>query len=164
MKYIQKMPDADEMITTYSLTEKQKMMRDARIMEIKDILSGKDKRKIICIGPCSADREDAVLEYMNRLMKVQEAVKSKLLFIPRVYTSKPRTLGNGYKGMLHRPDPDAGSDNLIDGVIAVRKMHLHVIQETGFFCADEILYPDTFYYYADLLAYAAVGARSVEDQ
>ena len=164
MILIQKMPDVDEVVKEYSLSDDQKEMREKRINEIKCILSGKDSRKLLLIGPCSADCEESVLDYMQRLREVSDMYNDKFLFIPRVYTSKPRTVGKGYKGMLHRPNLSEKSDDLIEGVIAVRKMHLHVIQETGFFCVDELLYPDTFAYYADLLAYVAIGARSVENQ
>ena len=115
------------------------------------------------IGPCSADREDAVLDYMTRLVKVQEKVKDKIFIIPRVYTNKPRTKGVGYKGMLHQPDPEKGED-MLAGIIAIRQMHTHVVEETGFTCAEEMLYPENHRYLSDLLAYVAIGARSVEDQ
>ena len=130
---------------------------------IKNIFKGLDKRFILIIGPCSADREDAVLEYMHRLKKVYEEVKDVLYFIPRIYTNKPRTNGDGYKGMLHQPDPKADVD-MVKGVIAVRKLHMDVLRETGFSTADEMLYPDNYQYLDDVLSYVAVGARSVENQ
>ncbi len=130
---------------------------------IKNIFKGLDKRFILIIGPCSADREDAVLEYMHRLKKVYEEVKDVLFFIPRIYTNKPRTNGDGYKGMLHQPDPKADVD-MVKGVIAVRKLHMDVLRETGFSTADEMLYPDNYQYLDDVLSYVAVGARSVENQ
>ena len=130
---------------------------------IKNIFKGLDKRFILIIGPCSADREDAVLEYMHRLKKVYEDVKDVLYFIPRIYTNKPRTNGDGYKGMLHQPDPKADVD-MVKGVIAVRKLHMDVLRETGFSTADEMLYPDNYQYLDDVLSYVAVGARSVENQ
>ena len=130
---------------------------------IKNIFKGLDKRFILIIGPCSADREDAVLEYMHRLKKVYEDVKDVLFFIPRIYTNKPRTNGDGYKGMLHQPDPKADVD-MVKGVIAVRKLHMDVLRETGFSTADEMLYPDNYQYLDDVLSYVAVGARSVENQ
>jgi len=130
---------------------------------IKNIFKGLDKRFILIIGPCSADREDAVLEYMYRLKKVYEEVKDVLFFIPRIYTNKPRTNGDGYKGMLHQPDPKADVD-MVKGVIAVRKLHMDVLRETGFSTADEMLYPDNYQYLDDVLSYVAVGARSVENQ
>ena len=130
---------------------------------IKNIFKGLDKRFILIIGPCSADREDAVLQYMHRLKKVYEEVKDVLYFIPRIYTNKPRTNGDGYKGMLHQPDPKADVD-MVKGVIAVRKLHMDVLRETGFSTADEMLYPDNYQYLDDVLSYVAVGARSVENQ
>ncbi|MBO5541920.1 MAG: 3-deoxy-7-phosphoheptulonate synthase [Acholeplasmatales bacterium] len=130
---------------------------------IKNIFKGLDKRFILIIGPCSADREDAVLEYMHRLKKVYEEVKDVLYFIPRIYTNKPRTNGDGYKGMLHQPDPKADVD-MVKGVIAVRKLHMDVLRETGFSTSDEMLYPDNYQYLDDVLSYVAVGARSVENQ
>lgn len=131
--------------------------------EVARIFAGKDPRKVLIIGPCSADREDSVLEYAMRLGNLAEEVKDKLLIIPRVYTNKPRTKGTGYKGLLHNPDPES-PDDLLAGVKAIRHMHLRVIQETGMFTADEMLYPSNYQYLVDLLSYVAVGARSVENQ
>ena len=131
--------------------------------QVAAIFRGEDSRRALIIGPCSADREDSVLEYMDRLAKLQEQVRDRLLIIPRVYTNKPRTKGTGYKGLLHNPDPEAG-DDLLEGVKAIRRMHLRVIEETGFFTADEMLYPTNYQYLVDLLSYVAVGARSVENQ
>lgn len=131
--------------------------------QVAAIFRGEDSRRALIIGPCSADREDSVLEYMDRLAKLQEQVRGRLLIIPRVYTNKPRTKGTGYKGLLHNPDPEAG-DDLLEGVKAIRRMHLRVIEETGFFTADEMLYPTNYQYLVDLLSYVAVGARSVENQ
>lgn len=164
MKVMRKMPVVQEMREQYALTPNQQLARQLRIQEVEKILSGKDQRKLICIGPCSADREDAVLEYMCRLAVLQDKVADRLLFVPRVYTSKPRTTGSGYKGMLHRAQAENDEDNIAEGVVAARRLHLSVIKETGFFCVDEMLYPEMFSYVSDLLAYAAVGARSVEDQ
>ena len=131
--------------------------------QVAAVIRGEDQRKLMIIGPCSADREDSVLEYMSRLAKLNEQVKDKLIIIPRVYTNKPRTKGTGYKGLLHNPNPEAPAD-LLEGVKAIRHMHLRVIEETGFFTADEMLYPSNFQYLVDLLSYVAVGARSVENQ
>lgn len=131
--------------------------------QVAAIFNGEDDRRVLIIGPCSADREDSVLDYMTRLAALQERVSDRLLFIPRVYTNKPRTKGTGYKGLLHNPDPEA-PDDLLEGVKAIRRMHLRVIEETGFFTADEMLYPSNFQYLIDLLSYVAVGARSVENQ
>ncbi len=164
MKYIRKLPAVEDIIFKYALTEAQKQNRKNIIKEIEKILSGKSTKKIICIGPCSADREDAILDYISRLAKLQERMQDKFLFIPRVYTSKPRTTGKGYKGLFHRPISSCNHDDILGGVIAMRKIHLHVIQQTGMFCADEMLYPETLQYLLDLLVYIAIGARSVEDQ
>ena len=130
---------------------------------IKDILSGRDDRLLLIIGPCSADRLDSVLDYMTRLRAVQEKVLDRIFIVPRCYTNKPRTTGKGYKGMLHQPDPE-GLPDMLGGIIAIREMHMRVVQETGFTCADEMLYTENYKYLDDLLAYVAVGARSVENQ
>ncbi len=164
MKYIRELPSADEIKNQFSITNKQRMMREKRIQEIENVLSGKISKKIICIGPCSADREDAVLEYMLKLAKLQEKFADYFIFVPRIYTSKPRTNGIGYKGLLHRPNTMSKEDDIFAGIIAMRKMHLRIIQETGMFGADELLYTDANAYISDLLAYAAIGARSVENQ
>ena len=149
----------EEMPLSAELTAKKQAF-DA---EVAKVFTGEDARKVLIIGPCSADREDSVLEYMNRLARVAEEVKDKLIIIPRVYTNKPRTKGTGYKGLLHNPNPEA-PDDLLEGVKAIRHMHLRVIEETGFFTADEMLYPSNYQYLVDLLSYVAVGARSVENQ
>lgn len=127
------------------------------------ILKGEDARRLLIIGPCSADREDSVLDYVDRLARVQEKVADKLLFVPRVYTNKPRTKGTGYKGLLHNPNPEGKAD-LLGGIKAIRRMHVRVIEQTGLFTADEMLYPENYQYLIDLLSYVAVGARSVENQ
>lgn len=134
-----------------------------RDREIKDILSGRSDRLLLIIGPCSADREDSVLEYMTRLSRLAERVAERILILPRLYTGKPRTTGDGYKGLLHQPDP-TGRPDLLRGVIATRELHLAALRETGLSCADEMLYPENLKYVDDLLAYVAIGARSVEDQ
>lgn len=131
--------------------------------EVAAIIRGESPRRLLVIGPCSADREDSVLDYVTRLAKLADEVKDKLLVVPHVYTNKPRTRGTGYKGLLHNPDPEAPAD-LLEGVKAIRRMHLRVVEETGMFTADEMLYPANFQYLIDLLAYVAVGARSVENQ
>ncbi len=131
--------------------------------EVAAIIRGESPRRLLVIGPCSADREDSVLDYVTRLAKLADEVKDKLLVVPRVYTNKPRTHGTGYKGLLHNPDPEAPAD-LLEGVKAIRRMHLRVVEETGMFTADEMLYPANYQYLVDLLAYVAVGARSVENQ
>ena len=164
MKYIKELPKAEDIQRELPLSEKQRELRQEKLRDIQSVLQGKSTRKIICIGPCSADREDAVLEYMTRLAELEEKLKKSFVFIPRIYTSKPRTDGLGYKGLLHRPDAMSGEDDLFAGVIAMRKMHLHVIQATGLFGADELLYTEANAYISDLLCYVAVGARSVENQ
>ena len=163
MIFLKKLPDVEELQQRYSLEDHQKKARIDNINEIKSILSGECDRKIIIVGPCSADRQDAVLDYVSRLARLQEDVKEKFLIIPRVYTSKPRTNGTGYKGLLHNPNANE-DENLLKGIIASRELHIRVIKETGLFCADEMLYPEEIYYFMDILAYMAVGARSVEDQ
>ena len=164
MKFVRKLPGVDEVTAEYPLSAGLKRKRADVIRQVEEILSGADRRKLLLIGPCSADREDAVVEYILRLAGLQERVKEKFLIVPRVYTGKPRTNGTGYKGMLHRPDSECARDDLYGGLIASRKLHLHVIQQTGMFCVDEMLYPEITYYMLDLLACLTVGARSVEDQ
>ena len=134
-----------------------------RDREIKDIFAGRSEKLLLIIGPCSADREDSVIDYILRLRKLQDRVEEKIFIIPRVYTNKPRTTGSGYKGLLHQPDPGAKPD-MFKGIIATRELHLRAVRESGFSCADEMLYPENHKYLDDLLAYVAVGARSVEDQ
>lgn len=163
MKYIRQLPSPEELKEAFPLTEEIIRTKQRRDKEIADVFTGKDDRFLLIIGPCSADREDAVLEYMNRLAGVQEKVKDKILMIPRVYTNKPRTKGVGYKGMFHQPDPHKKED-MLKGIIAIRQLHSDVIKQTGFTCADEMLYPDNYAYLNDVLAYVAIGARSVEDQ
>lgn len=134
-----------------------------RSKEIANIFTGNDDRLLLIIGPCSADREDSVLDYLSRLAKLEEKVSDKIYFIPRIYTNKPRTNGSGYKGMLHQPDPSKKPD-MLEGIIAIRRLHTRAVQETGFACADEMLYPENYRYLSDILGYVAVGARSVENQ
>jgi len=136
---------------------------EERDVQIKRILAGEDDRLLVIIGPCSADNEDSVMDYISRLVKVQERIKDKVLIVPRIYTNKPRTTGEGYKGMLHQPDPN-GKPDLMKGLIAIRELHIRAIRETGFTCADEMLYPENYRYLDDVLGYVAVGARSVENQ
>lgn len=162
-KFNTKLPVPKEVKTQYPMTPELKEIKAKRDQEIRDIFTGKDNRFLAIIGPCSADNEVAVLDYVCRLAKVQEKIKDKILVIPRVYTNKPRTTGEGYKGMLHQPDPEQKSD-LFHGVVAIRKMHIHVVKETGLTTADEMLYPENHWYLDDVLSYVAVGARSVEDQ
>mgnify|MGYP002869149228 CR=1 FL=1 len=151
-------PTAYEALTRVDLEQKKKNDE-----EIRKIFSGEDNRLLVVIGPCSADREDAVLDYIGRLRMVQEKVKDRIVIVPRIYTNKPRTTGEGYKGLIHQPDP-TGRPDLFKGIIATRELHTRAVQETGFICADEMLYPENFKYLDDLLGYVAVGARSVENQ
>ena len=131
--------------------------------EIKEVFEGRDNRKLLIIGPCSADNEDSVIDYIGRLARIQEKVEEKILIVPRIYTNKPRTTGEGYKGMLHQPDPTEKPD-MIKGIIATRHLHMRAVEETGFVCADEMLYPENYQYLDDVLGYIAVGARSVKNQ
>ena len=147
----------------YPLTGEMSRTVEKRIAELKSIFAGRDDRFILVIGPCSADHEDSVMEYVLRLGELAEKVKDKLFIVPRIYTNKPRTTGDGYKGMLHQPDPDEKPD-MFKGIIAIRKLHMRVLQETGMAAADEMLSPENHKYLDDMLGYVAVGARSVEDQ
>lgn len=152
-----------ELKAQYPLSDELKAIKEQRDKEIADIFTGKDDRFIVIIGPCSADNEEAISEYCKRLKTVNDVVKDKIMIIPRVYTNKPRTTGLGYKGMLHQPSPTEAPD-LYAGLIAIRKMHLRIIEETGLTPSDEMLYPENRSYFDDLLSYEAVGARSVENQ
>ena len=163
LDFIRKLPIPKDVKERYPLRREFADKKIQRDREIANIFEGKDDRLILIIGPCSADREDAVLDYIERLAKIQEKVKDKILIIPRIYTNKPRTTGDGYKGMLHQPNPNAAED-MLDGIIAIRRLHTKAIEETGLFCADEMLYTENYRYLSDLLAYVAVGARSVENQ
>lgn len=145
------------------LTGAMNQVVEEKRARIRAIFEGRDDKLILIIGPCSADNEDSVIDYISRLVPVQEKVKDKIFIVPRIYTNKPRTTGAGYKGMLHQPDPTGKSD-LFKGIIATRHMHMRAIEETGFACADEMLYPENYQYLDDILAYVAVGARSVENQ
>ena len=147
----------------YSLTPEQKKQKEIRDAQIRDVITGESDKFLLIIGPCSADHEDSVCEYITRLAKMQEKVEDKILIIPRIYTNKPRTTGEGYKEIVHQPDPEKEPD-FMEGLIAMRKMHLRAISETGLFSADEMLYPENWPYISDILSYVAVGARSVEDQ
>lgn len=162
-KYVKELISPEELKKLYPLTDDLKQKKEARDTEIRHIFEGSDNRFLAIIGPCSADNEDAVCDYINRLAGVQEKIKDKVLIIPRIYTNKPRTTGEGYMGLVHQPDPHKKTD-FQEGLHAVRKMHLRAIKETGLSAADEMLYPENFPYIDDLLSYVAVGARSVEDQ
>ena len=163
MIFKRKLPIPKEIKEQYPLTAELSQVKARRDKEIADVFTVKSGKMVLIIGPCSADREDAVLEYCERLAKLQEAVSDKLVLIPRVYTNKPRTTGDGYKGLLHQPDPRKTSD-MLEGVIAIRRLHTNVLANTGLPTADEMLYPDNYRYLSDLLSYVAVGARSVENQ
>ncbi|MDP4179168.1 MAG: 3-deoxy-7-phosphoheptulonate synthase [Bacillota bacterium] len=160
---IQQIPSAEEIVDLIPLSEEIKKIKKLRDEEIKNIFTGKDDRLALIIGPCSADHEDSVCEYISKLASIQEKVKDKILIIPRIYTNKPRTTGEGYKGMLHQPDPTKGA-NMLEGIKAIRKMHIKAVSISGLTCADEMLYPENYLYLRDILSYVAVGARSVEDQ
>jgi 3-deoxy-7-phosphoheptulonate synthase len=162
-EFVRKLPTPTEIKNEFPVPEhvvKKKIERDR---EIADVITGKSDKFLVIIGPCSADNEDAVLDYTLRLKNVQEKVKDKIVIIPRVYTNKPRTTGTGYKGMLHQPDPEKKPD-LLAGLVAIRKMHIRVMNETELSPADEMLYPENYWFLSDVLSYVAVGARSVENQ
>lgn len=163
MNFKRKLPTPQEIKAMYPVTDELAEIKAKNDKEIQDIFTGKSDKLALVIGPCSADREDAVIDYICRLRKVQEKVQDKIVIIPRIYTNKPRTTGDGYKGMLHQPDPNESPD-MLKGVIAIRKLHMKAMEETGFSCADEMLYPENHRYLSDLLSYVAVGARSVENQ
>ena len=163
IKFIRKLPIPMDVKAQFPLKPEYAAKRVEHNREIADIFTGKDDRIVLVIGPCSADREDSVLDYITRLADIQEKVKDRIVIIPRIYTNKPRTTGDGYKGMVHQPNPDAAAD-MLEGIIAIRRLHTRAIEETGLFCADEMLYPENYRYLSDLLSYVAVGARSVENQ
>ena len=163
MLFERKLPSADEIKEQFPLSKALTEKKKIRDKEIGDVFRGISDKFLLIIGPCSADRTDAVIDYMTRLAEVQEKVKDKILIIPRVYTNKPRTTGDGYKGMVHQPNPNEKPD-MVKGLMAIRDLHTKVIEETGFFCADEMLYPENYQYLSDILSYVAVGARSVENQ
>ena len=163
MRLNEKLPLPAELKAEYPLLKEITEIKEKRDKEIRDIFTGASDKFIVLVGPCSADNEDAVCEYVNRLAKVNEKVSDRLMIIPRIYTNKPRTTGAGYKGMLHQPEPDQAPD-LYAGIIAIRKMHIRAIKESGLTAADEMLYPENRSYLDDVLSYEAIGARSVENQ
>ncbi len=163
MEFIRKLPVPKEVKEQFPISDEVIKLKKERDEEIAKVFKSESDKFLLIIGPCSADREDAVMDYITRLAKVQEKVKDKIIIIPRIYTNKPRTTGLGYKGMLHQPDPTKAED-MLEGIIAIRKLHTRAIVETGLTCADEMLYPENHRYLSDLLSYAAVGARSVENQ
>ena len=161
--FIRQLPSPDEVKALEPMSEEMKQIKNGRDRLIRDVITGKSDKFLVIVGPCSADNEDAVCEYTNRLAKVQEKVADRLVLVPRIYTNKPRTTGEGYKGMLHQPDPEAKPD-ILAGILAIRHMHIRSISETGLTAADEMLYPDNWHYLSDILSYVAIGARSVENQ
>ena len=163
MDFICKLPIPKLIKEEYPISEKAAEIKAKRDAEIRNIFEGKERKLILVIGPCSADNEESVMDYIGRLAKIQDEVEDKILIIPRIYTNKPRTTGDGYKGMLHQPDPNKAAD-LIKGIVAIRKLHMRAINETGLPSADEMLYPENHRYLSDLLSYVAVGARSSENQ
>ena len=163
MNFKRKLPIPQEIKAEYPLSPELAAGKAKIDSEIAKVFTGESDKFILVIGPCSADREDAVIDYISRLRTVQDKVSDKIIIIPRIYTNKPRTTGDGYKGMLHQPDPNEKPD-MLHGIIAIRKLHMRAISETGFGCADEMLYPENYRYLSDLLSYVAIGARSVENQ
>ena len=162
-EFIRKLPTPAEIREEYPLPRNLVELKQERDAAIRDVITGKSSRFLVIIGPCSADNEDAVCDYINRLARINEKVKDRLILIPRIYTNKPRTTGEGYKGIVHQPDPEKKPDFLA-GLIAMRKMHIRAFQESGLTAADEMLYPENWRYISDILSYVAIGARSVEDQ
>ena len=162
-KFLNQLPSPEDIKREYPLSPELIELRANRNKMINDVISGKDDKFLLIIGPCSADNEDSVCDYISRLTKIQDDVKDKVILIPRIYTNKPRTNGTGYKGIASQPNPEK-EENMVAGLIAMRKMHIRAIAESGLTCADEMLYPENWGYVEDLLSYVAIGARSVEDQ
>ncbi len=163
MEFYRKLPIPKDIKEQYPLTAELAAIKEAEDKEIRAIFEGTSNKFLLVIGPCSADNEDSVIDYISRLRKVQDKVSDKVVIVPRIYTNKPRTTGEGYKGMLHQPNPNEHPD-MLKGIIAIRSLHMRALKETGFSCADEMLYPENHRYLSDVLSYVAVGARSVEDQ
>lgn len=163
MQFNRKLPIPKDVKSEYPLSQEMELTKELRDKEIKAIFSGESKKFLLIIGPCSADHKEPVLDYISRLKKIEEKVKDKILIIPRIYTNKPRTTGQGYKGMLHQPDPEQKPD-MLKGIVSIRDLHMTALKDYGFTCADEMLYPENHRYLSDLLAYVAIGARSVENQ
>ncbi len=163
MHFYRKLPIPQQVKQDFPVTERMAEVKAARDEQIKAVFSGESEKFILIIGPCSADNKDSVLDYISRLRLVQDKVSDKIIIIPRIYTNKPRTTGDGYKGMLHQPDPDEKPD-MYKGIVAIRELHMSALRDYDFSCADEMLYPDNHRYLSDLLSYVAVGARSVENQ
>ena len=163
MNFHRKLPIPQEVKAEYPLTKRMMEVKAARDEAIRAVFDGRSDKFILVIGPCSADHREPVLEYISRLRKIEDQVKDKIIIIPRIYTNKPRTTGQGYKGMLHQPDPEAKPD-MYKGIVAIRELHMAALRDYDFSCADEMLYPANYRYLSDLLSYVAVGARSVENQ
>ena len=163
MNFHRKLPIPQEVKAEYPLTERMEEVKAKRDESIRTVFDGSSDKFILIVGPCSADHSEPVLEYISRLRKIEDQVKDKILIIPRIYTNKPRTTGQGYKGMLHQPDPEAKPD-MYKGLVAIRELHLAALRDYDFSCADEMLYPANYRYLSDLLSYVAIGARSVENQ
>ncbi len=163
MNFHRKLPIPQEVKKEYPLTERMAEVKAARDEAIRAVFDGRSDKFILVIGPCSADHREPVLEYISRLRKIEEQVSDKIIIIPRISTNKPRTTGQGYKGMLHQPDPEEKPD-MYKGIVAIRELHLAALRDCDFSCADEMLYPDNYRYLSDLLSYVAIGARSVENQ
>ena len=163
MTFQRKLPIPKEVKEEFPLTEKMARVKAARDEQIRAIFDGSSDKFLLIIGPCSADHREPVMEYISRLRRVADQVSDKILMIPRIYTNKPRTTGQGYKGMLHQPDPDEKPD-MYKGLVAIRSLHMEALRDCDFSCADEMLYPENYRYLSDLLSYVAVGARSVENQ
>ena len=163
MQYNRKLPIPKEIKEQFPVSEQMAQMKAQRDEAIKAVFTGESDKFLLVIGPCSADHREPVLDYIGRLRRVQDQVADKIIIIPRIYTNKPRTTGDGYKGMLHQPDPDKKPD-MLEGIIAIRDLHMEALRDYGFSCADEMLYPENHRYLSDLLAYVAVGARSAENQ
>ena len=161
--FVAKLPTPDEIREQFPVPERLSQIKCRRDAEIRDVITGKSNKFLVIIGPCSADNEDAVCDYVSRLARINEKVQDKLILIPRIYTNKPRTTGEGYKGIVSQPDPEKKPD-FMSGLIAMRKMHIHAIEVSEMTAADEMLYPDNWGYVEDILSYVAIGARSVEDQ
>ena len=163
MKFLRQLPIPQEIKKQFPISEKCAAIKAERDSMIADVFTGSSNKFLLIIGPCSADNETSVMDYVGRLVGLQDKVRDKIIIIPRIYTNKPRTTGEGYKGMATQPDPTKKPD-LLEGLISIRRLHLRAIEETGFVCADEMLYPENYRYLSDLLSYIAVGARSVENQ
>lgn len=163
MDFIRKLPIPQDIKQQFPIPDEIMKVKEKRDREIREVFTGESDKFLLVIGPCSADREDSVIDYVCRLAKLQEKVRDKIIIIPRIYTNKPRTTGQGYKGMIHQPDPTKDED-MLEGIISIRRLHTRAVAETGLGCADEMLYPENHRYLSDILSYVAVGARSVEDQ